>query len=123
MITHFGPDHLCPDCEDVAIYWWVGTRGETRCMEVDHCRPHMCPAAESRQQAAISRTRCPDCRLSVYRYQEELYDEDAALVRHQCAASVPPTPPAPPQTTPSQVTVIRSIATTLVQIPRLADHE
>jgi hypothetical protein len=82
MITHFGPDHLCPDCDEVFIYWWVGTRGETRCMEVEHCRPHMC--AISLQQAEISKTRCPDCRLSVYQYQDQLYDEDAALVRHQC---------------------------------------
>jgi len=91
MITHFGSDHPCPACE-TEVYWWVGTRGETRCMEVEVCRPHLC--AVSLQQAAISKSRCPHCRLSTYTYQDERFDEDAALVRHQCERAVSPQPAA-----------------------------
>ena len=87
MTTTFGPDHLCQTCHDVRVYYWFDNSGHRRLMEVDRARPHLCLAATAPQR--ITGTRCSRCGLHVFVRDGALYEEDAALVRHQCEVSAP----------------------------------
>lgn len=110
-------DHPCPDC-GVLVYsviskYATGSGWLTRRkLDAATSQPHTCswqPVAGVERPRLV---RCPDCRLSVYACDGELYNDDAATGLHTCEYIPPVLAPLPVAPAPAVVKEILTTAST-----------